>query len=145
MSGFSSLFSGLNFRNTIQKYASHHSWRVAEVDNDHALLRFSMQSGRTQILYIMRYDATLEFSVPSLVNFDSENEIPHYLSTLLLRRNTEKKYGFWCIEKVGGKFVYSYMHNAEIQLIDVEYFGKVVRALLNECDDFEGSILKMLS
>ena len=145
MSRFSSLFSGLNFRNTIQKYASHHSWRVAEVDNDHALLRFSMQSGRTQILYIMRYDLTLEFSVPSLVNFDSENEIPHYLSTLLLQRNTEKKYGFWCIEKVGGKFVYSYMHNAEIQLIDVEYFGKVVRALLNECDDFEGSILKMLS
>lgn len=46
MSGFSSLFSGLNFRNTIQKYASHHGWRVAEVDNDHALLRFSMQSGQ---------------------------------------------------------------------------------------------------
>jgi len=145
MSGFSSLFSGLNFRNTIQKYASHHGWRVAEVDSDHALLRFSMQSGRTQILYIMRYDTTLEFSVPSLVNFNSENEIPHYLSTLLLQRSTEKKYGFWCIEKVGGKFVYSYMHNAELQLIDVEYFGRVVRAMLNECDDFEGSILQMFS
>ncbi len=144
MSGFSSLFSGLNFRNTIQKYAAQHSWRVAEVDNDHAVLRFSMSSGRTQILYIVRYDTTLEFSVPSLLSYDSDSEIPHYLSTLLLQRNASQKYGFWCIEKVGGKYIFSYMHNAEIQLIDVEYFGKVVRALLNECDEFEGTILKML-
>lgn len=83
MSGFSRLFSGIDFHNSIQKYASQHGWSVAEVDSDHALLRFRLALGRTQILYILRFDTTLEFFVPSLVNYDRESEIPHYLSTLL--------------------------------------------------------------
>jgi hypothetical protein len=85
----------------------------------------------------------LEFSVPSALSFD-EDDIPHMLSTLLLKRNVERKIGFWCLEKISEKFVFECMHNAEMQLIDSEYFGNVVRALINECDEFEGIIARML-
>lgn len=142
--GLESLFSGVNFSNTVKKYCSANGWKIAEINDKRAVLRFSMDSGRNQVLYIIRYETTLEFSVPSMAGFDSEDHIPHYLSTLLLKRSSENKYGFWCIEQIGGKQVYSYMHNAELQLIDSNYFAKVVSALVKECDDFEGILLQIL-
>jgi hypothetical protein len=142
--GLESLFSGVNFSGTIKKYCSANGWKIAELNDKRAILRFGMESGRSQVLFIIRYESTLEFSVPSMAAFDSEDQIPHYLSTLLLKRSSENKYGFWCIEQIGGKHVYSCMHNAEMQLIDSNYFATVVRALLKECDDFEGILMKML-
>ena len=142
--GFKALFSGVNFANTIKKYCATNGWKIADLNNKRAILRFSMSSGRNQTLYIIRYESTLEFSVPSMAMFDSEDDIPHFLSTLLLKRSAEKKIGFWCIEKIGGKHVYSCMHNAEMQLIDSNYFAMVVRALINECDDFEGTLIQIL-
>lgn len=139
-----SLFSGVNFANTIKKYCAANGWKIADLNNQRAILRFGMSSGRTQTLYIIRYDTTLEFSVPSMLEFDSEDSIPHFLSTILLKRSAEKKIGFWCMEKIGGKFVYSCMHNAEMQLMDSNYFAKVIRALINECDDFEGVLMQIL-
>lgn len=139
-----SLFAGSNFKGTIQRYCANAGWRIAELDDKHAVLRFNMNSGRVQTLYVVRFETTLEFSVPSAAIFDSEDEIPHVLSTALLERNAEKKYGFWCIEKLNGRYAYSYMHNAELQLIDSAYFAAVVRALTNECDDFEALLFRML-
>lgn len=145
MAGLSSLFSGVNFQRTIQRYANDQNWRIAEIDNGHAVLKFRMDSGRNQQVYILRFENTLEFSTASMAIFDSENQIPHYLSTLLLQRSAERKYGFWCIENLSGKFVYSCMHNAEMELIDSNYFGAVVRALISEVDDFEGILIQMLN
>lgn len=145
MSSFESLFSGVNFKNTVQKYCQQIGWKIAEIDDKHAVLKFSMDSGRNQNLWIIRYESTLEFSVPSMANFDSEDNVPHYLSSLLLKRNSQKKIGFWCIEEIGGKHIYSYMHNAELQLINTEYFQDVVRTLINECDKFEGILIDMLN
>jgi hypothetical protein len=138
------LFSSVNFSNTIKKYCSANGWKIAELNNERAILRFSMNSGRNQSLFIIRYESTLEFSVPSIAVFDSEESIPHYLSTILLKRSSQVKIGFWCIEEIGGKQVYSYMHNAELQLIDSNYFARVVRALITECDNLEGILLQLL-
>jgi len=142
--GLEALFSGVNFAGTIRRYCGANGWKIADLNNERAILRFSMNSGRNQTLYIIRYESTLEFSVPSIAGFDSEDSIPHFLSTLLLKRSSENKIGFWCIEKIGGKHVYSCMHNAEMQLIDSNYFARVVRALISECDDFEGILLRLL-
>jgi hypothetical protein len=140
-----SLFSGVNFANTIKKYCAAQGWKIADLNSDRAILRFGMESGRDQTLFIIRYESTLEFSVPSMAAFESEENMPHFLSTLLMKRSSEKKIGFWCIERIGDKSVYSYMHNAEMQLIDSDYFAKVVRALITECDDFEGVLIQLLS
>ena len=144
MSSFFFFFSGVNFQNTIKRYCDQVGWKIYDSNNSRVVLRFTMESGRTQTLYIIRYESTLEFSVPSMAQFDSVDNIPHYLSTLLLKRSSERKYGFWCIEEIGGKQVFSHMHNAEIELIDVNYFAKLVRALINECDDFEKTLIEML-
>ncbi len=104
-----------------------------------------MDSGRVQTLYILRYETTLEFSVPSEATFEDEDRIPHWLSTILLRRNAQNKIGFWCIEEIGKKQVYSYMHNAEMSLINQEYFARVILALIRECDNFEGILDKIVN
>jgi hypothetical protein len=64
---------------------------------------------------------------------------------LLLGQNAKFKIGFWCIEQISNKQVYSIMHNAEISLIDVNYFKKVVIKLVQECDSFEQAIAEMLN
>lgn len=145
MAGLASLFSGVNFKNTIRNYCGQVGWNIADLNDRRAMLKFNMESGRSQTLYIIRYETTLEFSVPSIAQFNSVDEIPHYLSTLLLKRSSERKFGFWCIEEIGGSQVYSHMHNAELQLIDVSYFATVVRGLISECDEFEGVMLRMIN
>ncbi len=142
--GLETLFSGINFANTIKKFCAANRWKITNVNDKRAILQFSMNSGRDQTLYIIRYELTLEFSVPSMAAFDSEDDIPHFLSTLLLKRSAERKIGFWCIEEIRGKHIYSHMHNAEMQLIDSNYFARVVRALIIECDDFEGILIQIL-
>jgi hypothetical protein len=141
--GLAALFSGVNFSGTIRKYRNANDWTIADLDNKRAVLQFRMASGGRQTLYIIRFESTLEFSVPSMAAFDSEDSIPHYLSTLLLKRSAQSKIGFWCIEKINSRHVYSCMHNAEMDLIDSNYFAKVVRALINECDVFEGILINM--
>jgi hypothetical protein len=137
------LFSGSGFKNTVQRYCNEIGWRLADISDSQAKIAFSMSSGRSQTLWIIRYDTTLEFSVPSMAIFNREEDLPGLLSNILLQRNSQRKVGFWCVEKIGGKYVYSCMHNAEMSLLDRNYFETVVRALVKECDDFEGIILNM--
>ena len=144
MSSLASLFQGVNFQHTIRRYCDQIGWRVRELSDNKAVLGFNMKSGRTQTLYILSYETTLEFSVPSGLSFDADDDIPHVLSTLLLKRNAEAKIGFWCIEQIGSKYVYSCMHNAEMSLLDTDYFGRIVVRLVEECDDFEGVLLRMI-
>jgi hypothetical protein len=136
MGSLAQLFDGTTFQTTVRSYCSQQQWAV-DLNDRRAILRFTLESGRNQTCYIIRYDTTLEFSVPSGFAFDNVNEVPHFFSTMLLKRSREKKVGFWCIEEIGDKQVYSCMHNAEMQLIDSKYFAMVVRALINECDEFE--------
>lgn len=131
------LFSSSNFQSTVTYYCNQIGWRIAEINSSKAVLRFSMESGSTQTVFILRYDTTLEFSCPSGVKFDSFDYIPHQLSSYLLRENSKFKIGFWCIEEIGGRQVFSIMHNAEISLMDVRHFMNIVKALINKCDDFE--------
>lgn len=101
MSGLAQLFAGANFQNTIQRYCAQQRWRVADISDGNALLRFTMESGRDQSVFIFKYDTTLEFSVPSALSFDTMDEVPHYISTLLLKRNSDKKIGFWSLMETG--------------------------------------------
>ena len=133
-------FSGSYFQQTIRNYCSDLGWRISNIDNRMATLRFDMESGQVQALFITRYESTLEFSVPSVFRFDTADEVPGYLSTLLLKWSAERKIGFWCLEEVGEKLIFSCMHNAEMQLIDVDYFAAVVRELINQCEAFEQAV-----
>ncbi len=135
-------FSGEEFEGTVRRLCEEHGWSPANADGQSAVIRFGMESGRTQSLYIVRYDTTLEFSVPSGAMFDSDDDIPGALSTAMLRRNAGMKVGFWCIEEISGKRVFSFMHNAEFHLVDSEYFGRLVQIMVLETDAFEEGLLR---
>ena len=145
MTTMTELFSGVNFKSTIQKYCREIGWNIAEVNEDFARLVFTMQSGGDQIVIITRYGATLEFVAPSVVRVKSEDKVPDYIARKLLLRNTEKRFGFWCLLKVDqADFILSYMHNAEIELLTTKYFAAIVRALTEECDEFDTLYQKLL-
>jgi hypothetical protein len=134
------IFSSSRFRNTIQQYCNSIGWSITDINDSRAILRFDMESGSVQTLFIIRYEDTLEFSCPSSVKFDNADNFPHTLSTFLMLKNSRFKIGFWCIEAIGDKQTFSIMHNAEISLINVEYFNKVVYKLIKDCDEFESNI-----
>lgn len=138
------LFSSANFRSTIQRYCNQLEWRISDINDRRAILKFDSNSGNTQTLFIIRYDNTLEFSVPSGIKFSDIEDVPGWMSTMLLGRNTEYKVGFWCLENIDNKKVFSIMHNAEISLINAEYFRNVVLRLVNECDNFEQAVAQAI-
>lgn len=131
------LFSSNNFQSTILKYCGQAGWKISDINSSRAILQFDVDLESTQTVFILRYDTTLEFSCPSGLKFDDFDDIPHQLSSYLLGENSKYKIGFWCIEEISGRQVFSIMHNAEISLIDVNYFVSIVRVLINKCDEFE--------
>jgi hypothetical protein len=131
------LFSSNNFQSTIRNYCARIGWRISDINPNKAVIRFTMTSGNTQTVFIIRYDTTLEFSCPSGLKFDNFDYIPHQLSSYLLKENSKYKIGFWSLEEISGRLVYSIMHNAEISLMDVNYFMNIVQTLINKCDSFE--------
>lgn len=139
------LFSGINYQSTIRNYCKQLGWQIAEINDRRTILKFTMESGTEQTLFIILYDNTLEFSCPSGLKFGDIEDVPGWLSTMLLDKNSNYKVGFWAIETIGGKYHFSIMHNAEISLIDVDYFRTVVLRLINECDKLEQMIAKALN
>jgi hypothetical protein len=138
------LFSGINYQSTIRKYCNQLGWKIADLNDRRAILKFTADSGTNQTLFIIRYDTTLEFSCPSGVKFPDRDSVSGWMSTLLLCQNATFKVGFWSIENLDNQYVFSIMHNAEISLIDVNYFRKVILQIINQCDEFEQSVYRAL-
>ncbi|MFN5854651.1 MAG: hypothetical protein ACK456_01915 [Pseudanabaenaceae cyanobacterium] len=138
------LFSSNNYQQTIRRYCNQLGWNISDINTQRTILKFEMESGTTQTVFIIRYDSTLEFSCPSGLKFDAREDVPGWLSTLMLCENASYKVGFWCIENIGGRQVLSIMHNAEISLMDVSYFQKVVMQTVTKCDQLEQTVAKAL-
>lgn len=132
------------FEKAIQAFAEANEWEAAELDADKAIFEFEMESGRTQTVYVIPYEDVVEFSVPSAASFESEEDIPHEASTILLQRNSQLKLGFWCMEEIEDEWCYEIMHNESFEELDEENFAEIVEALINECDEFEGILEEML-
>ncbi len=142
MAGFFDLFSGGNFKRSIEQFAKENKWSVAEVDSDSAVIEFEMEeSGNEQTIYIYRNEKAVDFSVPSVWSFESEDELPHELSTLLMRRNGELSIGNWCIEEdEEGNLTYCCEYSVDLRIMDAAYFKLVVDSLVDECEEMENSI-----
>lgn len=137
-------YTGAAFVTLVRETAETMQWALDEVNETGAVLHFPMPSSRTQVLRILRFDGTLEFSVQSMAVFESEESVPHYLSTVLLKVNARHKIGFWCIQEIEKKLVFSVMHNAEQQHLDRQYLVNIIGVLTEQCDQFEGTLIKIL-
>ena len=132
-----------HFTSLIQSFCERIGWRITEITDTYGLLEFEMPTGRPQIVLLIPYEDALEFSVPSELVLEPEDELFHELSTLLLVRNSQSKYCFWTIQELEGQHFYSCMHNATMELLDALYFRTVVEALLGEMDLLEQLLEEM--
>ncbi|MEM1171540.1 MAG: hypothetical protein AAGJ08_21270 [Cyanobacteria bacterium P01_H01_bin.35] len=119
------------------------NWNIAKLNDRQAMLQFTMDSGRVQRLYICKYDSILEFSVPSAAVFDSFDDIPDVISSILLTKNSEYKLGGWCVEKIQDKAVYSIVHNVDINSVDFAYFVDLVHCIISECEKFNSFLVEV--
>jgi hypothetical protein len=127
-----------DFEAAVKGLAEANEWEVAESDKDLAVIEFETEGGDTMGVFIARYDDFVEFTVPSVSIFESEEEIPHEASTYLLQRNSELPLGFWCMETSDdGAMFYSIMHNEPLGMMDGETFADIVTTMLDECEEFD--------
>jgi hypothetical protein len=140
------LFGGSPFKTQVQDYCTKAGWKVSEIDNDHAVVKFDMPSGRTQSCLITKNnDENISFLVVSMFKFDSEDKVPHVLSTILMKRNTAIMVGKWGINVVGETHVFTVGHTIDSRLTNPEHFKKTVLIVIKECDDLESVLLKMVN
>jgi len=131
-------FQESQFKKMVQLYCRLHKWTISDIGDEWAALKFRPKSGRVQLCMIRKYGSTIEFAAPSALALDESDPIPHPLSTALLLKNSQKTVGFWCIESLGPKRIYTVMHNEDMQMLNEDTFGRIVVALIRECDAFEG-------
>ncbi|MDJ0515517.1 MAG: hypothetical protein QNJ74_04390 [Trichodesmium sp. MO_231.B1] len=89
-----------SFEDLVINNSAKAGWKIAKLNDRQAILKFTMDSGIEQRLYITKYDSILEFSVPSAAGFDCLDDIPHIVSSILLTKNAEYKFGGWCMKKI---------------------------------------------
>jgi hypothetical protein len=131
------------FSEFINRMCAVNNWAVREVDDEHAIIEFTLDQTRAQTMFIFSFDEEIEFSVPSFAAFDSLESVPHFISSTLLQVNAKTKIGFWCLEPIGNKLVYSYMHNAHMHLVNEKLFVEIVMTLIQRVDEFENLLMKM--
>jgi hypothetical protein len=131
------------FQNFITQMCAAHQWKITESDFEHAVIQFAVNDTRSQVLFIFGFDNALEFSVPSFASFDSLENVPHIISTTLLQINAKTKIGFWCLEQIGDRLVYSFMHNTGMDGMPEAQFGEIVTSLIQRVEEFENLLVKM--
>lgn len=133
----------VGFSSFISRMCAASNWAIREIDDEHAIIEFTLDQARSQTLFIFSFGDELEFSVPSFAAFDSLEDVPHFISSTLLQVNAKTKIGFWCLEQIGNKMVYSYMHNARMKMVDEAQFVDIVMTLVQRVDEFETLLMKM--
>lgn len=137
----------LVFQSTIKRLAKAHAWPIEEITGKKVSLKMHAESGNAYELDVFRFEKNmlLEFSVSTELTFPSGEEVPHWLSTFMLERNAKMTVGFWCLQKVDEKLTYAVIHNEEIGLLNSDYFGRIGRKLVWECDDMLDTLKQMES
>jgi hypothetical protein len=132
----------MNFEWRIQQLAGGASLYINEIDYRHAVLKFNMNSGRVQPLWIIPYEEVWEFSVPSAIQFNNPGNFSQALLAVLLAKNAKNKRAFWAMEQINGKHVLSAMLNFPSDNLTPAEFGRICRALVFEVEQLELAFLQ---
>ncbi|MEB3339540.1 hypothetical protein [Okeania sp.] len=132
-----------SFEHLVKNNSAKAGWNISKLNDKQAMLKFIMDSGRVQRVYITKFDSILEFSVPSAAVFECLDDIPNLISSILLTKNTQYKIGEWFVENIQDKLVYSIIQNVNIDSINFGYFISLVHFLVSECDKFDGFLAEL--
>jgi hypothetical protein len=128
------------FLEQMTAYCRKSGFSISQADEKSMSLRFDMESGRTQTIYIMDFDGSIEFSVPSALILEREGDLPHAISTDLLRKSRMNKIGMWVIEEIGGKFAYSLMYNVPMPSLAPDFFHTIIETMILQCEEFDAAL-----
>ncbi len=129
------------FEAKVGRWVTANGWVAHDINAKRAVVKFDLPSGRTQTLYAIDLGVVVELSVPSVLVFDTVEDVPPDLAVTCLRRNAKNTVGFWCLEQIEGKQAFSFMWNLPHRLLDAETFGQVVRELVVVCDELESAVV----
>lgn len=132
---------GEGFEAQVAEWLAANGWVVHDLNAKRAVIKFDLPSGRTQTLYAIDLGNVVELSVPSILVFETIDEVPRDLAVTCLRRNAKNTVGFWCLEQIEGKQAFSFMWNLPHRMLDAQIFGQVVRELVVVCDDLESAVV----
>ena len=130
----------VGFQARMQALVAANGWVAFALNDKRVVLKFDVPSGRTQTLYAIDIGDVVELSVPSVLVFDTVDDVPHDLAVTCLRRSAKTMVGFWCLEQIEGKQAFSFMWNVQLRHLDAETFGEVVRTLVVGCDKLESDL-----
>ena len=112
------------------------------MSSSRATLRFSYDNN-TQTVWIAPFSQGLwEFSCVSFISVKDVNDFPQFLLAMVLQDSASNRRGFWCIEKLGDKYVLEAMHNIPEVLLTAGEFEAICRSLSRQVDKLEGAFQK---
>jgi 8-oxo-dGTP pyrophosphatase MutT (NUDIX family) len=127
---------GTYFKHAIKSYCDESPLNLLQVDEDYAELEYRMANGDDRHIHITRCGSIIKLSIYSPI-IKSEGSADSF-SSLLLRLNSQNEIGFWCIEQVKDKALYSLTNSVQLKLSDSRHFVEIIAGLIGECDAIEG-------
>lgn len=132
----------MSFENRVKQLATGASLKISDLDDRHAVLKFTMVGGRVQPLWVVPFEEVWEFSVPSAIYYDSVGSFPQALLAALMAINAKRKRAFWAIEHNSGKHILSAMLNFPDDNLTPAEFSRICWALVHEVESLEQAFLK---
>jgi hypothetical protein len=129
------------FKDIITDFAETLEWDTSAIEKDSAEFEFETESGSTHTMWAtLNEDGVVEFDIPSIAEFENEEDIPDEVSTLLMKRNADLIVGGWALEEWDEAWYFSLLWTinlAELENMTHEDFQKHIFMMVEEVDEFE--------
>ena len=126
------------FKALIERLVRDNGWTASELHDDEAVIDYELEGGALYSLFFTLQDDVVEIAVPSEAVFETDAEIPHEASTMLLRRNMHTDAGFCGLEEFDDQLCYTLIHVELLESLeesDSPELDDLITALVEECDE----------
>jgi hypothetical protein len=129
------------FQELLTAFSKQLNWNTLRIDNETAEFDLEAESEEIHTLLVtLHEDDLVEFDIPSSAVFDTENEVPGDISTLLLKRNMHLPVGAWALEEFTEDLAYSLIWTttlANLERISAEEMTENITWMVEEVDEFD--------
>jgi hypothetical protein len=129
------------FQDLLTNFSRKLDWNALRIDAETAEFDLEAESEEIHTLLVTLHDDELvEFDVPSSAVFESEDEVPGQISTLLLKRNMQLPVGAWALEEFTEDWAYSFIWTtslADLEKMPPDELAENIASMIEEVDEFD--------
>jgi hypothetical protein len=129
------------FQDLLTAFAKQLNWNTLRIDNETAEFDLEAESEEIHTLLVtLHEDDLVEFDIPSSAVFETENDIPGDISTMLLKRNMQLPVGAWALEEFTEDLAYSLIWTTTLDILErisVEEMTENITWMVEEVDEFD--------